>query len=613
MSRGKLLRFSSTNLLQIIAVLILIGSISFWSMGGCSKKGGGDGFPQPREINSRNGVLRTILETLLATNFLENSATGEMDEVNTPTYNGDLVGPTFRINPGDSMQFDIINSFPPNPENQRLGAFPKDPFTTNYHSHGLTVSPDGISDNVFRRMEPSETPYPVQIDVGSDHQSGTFWYHPHKHGSVSFSFFGGMAGFIIIEGGPGDLNEVPEIAAAREVLMLFSVIRTDENGDVPFVNQEAVQFASNTMPPDPPNGLWSTFINSNSYFVTNGVTNPTLKMRPGEVQRWRLLDAASGETLPIALQGHSLHVLANDGINVPEMITLPVNEPYVMGAGNRVDLLIKAGEPGTYELQILDPVGPYSITPQGIAPGARTARIGLDFPAVTYPVTLATIVVEGNEMNMDLPDGPLPETSGLPTREEMIETPPDEVRTIAFEICGKRVFMNDPANRLPSCGWYFDLYDADYWGGIEFTSLLMARDDDDEGIPNPVVDPEMPRIDYEKEGLFKGDEDLFDNMFAGNFEEWTIINRTFSDHPFHIHVNPILITHINGEALPVPEWRDTILIPGATGSMNINEADFGTVTFRTFFDPVVPGSFVFHCHILTHEDVGMMQRLTVFP
>lgn len=610
MSREKLLRFSSTNLLQIIVTLILIGSISFWSMGGCSKKGGGDGFPQPREINSRNGVLRTILETLLATNFLENSATGEIDEVNTPTYNGNLVGPTFRINPGDSIQFDIINSFPPNPENQRLGAFPKNPFTTNYHSHGLTVSPDGISDNVFRRMTPSETPYPVQIDVGSDHQSGTFWYHPHKHGSVSFSFFGGMAGFIIIEGGPGDLNEVPEIAAAREVLMLFSVIRTDENGNVPFVNQEADQFSSDG---GATNGLWFTFINSNFYFVTNGVTNPILKMRPGEVQRWRLLDAASGETLPIALEGHSLHVLANDGINVPEMITLPVNEPYVMGAGNRVDLLIKAGEPGTYKLQILDPMGPYSVTPQGIAPGARTARIGLDFPAPTYPIILATIVVEGNEMNMDLPDGPLPETSGLPTREEMIETPPDEVRSIAFEICGKRVFMNDPANRLPSCGWYFDLYDADYWGGIEFTSLLMARDADDEGIPNPVVDPEMPRIDYEKEGLFTGDENLFDNMFAGNFEEWTIINRTFSDHPFHIHVNPILITHINGEALPVPEWRDTILIPGATGSMNINEADFGTVTFRTFYDPAVPGSFVFHCHILTHEDVGMMQKLTVFP
>jgi len=115
--------------------------------------------------------------------------------------------------------------------------------------------------------------------------------------------------------------------------MLFSVIRTDENGDVPFVNQEADQFSSDR---GATNGLWSTLMNSNFYFVTNGVTNPTLKMRPGGVQGWRLLDAASGETLPIILENHELHVLANDGINVPEMITLPVNEPYVMGAENRV-------------------------------------------------------------------------------------------------------------------------------------------------------------------------------------------------------------------------------------------------------------------------------------
>ncbi len=54
-------------------------------------------------------------------------------------------------------------------------------------------------------------------------------------------------------------------------------------------------------------------------------------------------------------------------------------------------------------------------------------------------------------------------------------------------------------------------------------------------------------------------------------------------------------------------------MPAATGSTNINEADFGKITFRTFFDAIVVGSFVFHCHILTHEDVGMMQRLDVLP
>ena len=546
-----------------------------------------------------NGVLTTTLEAILATNSIENSDTGEMDVVETPTYEGRLTGPTLRVNPGDSIQIDLINNFPQNPDIQRLGQFPKDPFTTNIHTHGLTVLTDGISDNVFRRMEP-QTTNPVQVDIPADHQSGTFWYHPHKHGSVSFQFFGGMSGFLIVEGGPGDLNEVPEIAAAKEILMAFQVIRTDENGQVPFVNTESVQFASDA---NMTNGLWSTYQNSQAYFTTNGVTNPILSMRPGEVQRWRLLNAASGETLAVALQGHSLNIVANDGINTPEMLTLNPGEAYVMGAGNRVDVLIKAGASGTYLLQTLDPTDPTtprSISPQGVDPAARTARIGGDFPAVKYPVTLATIVVTGNLKSMDLPSGSLPETSGIPGVQEMLTTSPDVERNIAFEICGQRGSQALPENRLPSCGWYFDLYDADYWGGIDFTSLLMLRDADDEGILNPDGDPEMPRINYQKEGLFDADIPLFDNMIAGNFEEWTVINRSNSDHPFHIHVNPFLLTHINGIPLPVPEWRDTTLVPAATGGgENINAANFGSVTFRTFFDPRFPGSFVMHCHILT--------------
>ncbi len=159
---------------------------------------------------------------------------------------------------------------------------------------------------------------------------------------------------------------------------------------------------------------------------------------------------------------------------------------------------------------------------------------------------------------------------------------------------------------LGAIGGCSDNGSDDNGGGLGHT----APDDDDT----------LPRIDYEKEGLFTSAEALFDDMFAGNFEEWTLINCSFSDHPFHIHVNPFLVTHINGEALPEPEWRDTILVPAATGgqvpgsnSRNINLADYGTITFRTYLDPLYPGSFVFHCHILTHEDVGMMQKITVLP
>ena len=99
-------------------------------------------------------------------------------------------------------------------------------------------------------------------------------------------------------------------------------------------------------------------------------------MRPGEVQRWRMLNAASGETLPVALQKHNLHIIANDGITIPQMITLDTDEAYVMGAGNRVDVLIKAGEPGTYLLQVLDTKTPRSVSTSDVAPDNRRARIG---------------------------------------------------------------------------------------------------------------------------------------------------------------------------------------------------------------------------------------------
>ena len=582
-------------------------------------------FPQPKEIKAKYGFLIADLEVKLSTNTIKDPISGEIRKIKTPTYNGGLTGPTLRVRPGDSLSLNVMNNLPDNPPDQRMGAFPHDPFTTNLHTHGLTVDPTGIADNVFRQMEPG-TVSPVKIQIPPDHQAGTFWYHPHKHGSVSFQFFGGMSGLLIIEGGKGTLDDVPEVKSAKEVLMVFQAIRTDQRGRLPFVNMVAPQFSSG---PENSLGLLSTYQNSFFYLTTNGKTNPVLHMKPGEVQRWRLLNAASGLSLVVALEEHELHIISNDGITVPEMVTLLKTQPTLLGAGNRADLLIKAGKPGTYVLQALDPRGPngggYSVIPQsGIDPAPRNARIGFDFPTpggeleiqqTTYPYTLATIIVSGPTTDMPLPEGPLPVPQALPSIDTQLNKPPDAVRNIAFEICGQRFGQQNFDGRLPSCGWYFNLYDENYWGGAPFTSLLMMRDADDEGIENP-GNPEMPTIDYQKEGLFEANTPLFPDMYAGNFEEWTIYNRSFSDHPFHIHINPFLVTHINGQELTPPEYRDTIIVPAAAmaerpNNLNINDAKPGSVTFRTFFDPSVTGAAVMHCHILTHEDLGMMQRIDI--
>ena len=85
--------------------------------------------------------------------------------------------------------------------------------------------------------------------------------------------------------------------------------------------------------------------------------------------------------------------------------------------------------------------------------------------------------------------------------------------------------------------------------------------------------------------------------------------------------DPFLLTHVNGQPLSVPEWHDTIIVPSAEPqppnddlrNANINEATFGSITFRIHFDPDTVGSFVMHCHMLQHEDIGMMQRVDILP
>lgn len=593
-----------------------------------SARGAIDTFPQPAERRSADGLLRTTLRAAIVPSVIFDWPRGVPTVVTTPTFEGTIPGPTLRVKPGDWLEVDISNDLPAQHHHGRMGAFPHHPSTINLHTHGLTVSPKGIADNVLREMEPGTTS-PVRIKIPDDHPSGTFWYHPHKHGAVTYQMFGGMAGFLIVDGGPGTLDAVPEVKAAREVLMGFQVIRTGQDGRVPFVHPEATQFGTNPITPVPA-GLWSTLTNSNTYTTTNGVINPVLHMRPGEVQRWRMLAAGSGEIFVVSLQGHSLHVVANDGITVPAMQTLKPDDPLVLSSGQRADVLVKAGLPGTYLLQALDPFaapGYPVISGSGIDPRPRAARISFDTPPAPYPVTLATIVVSGPVLNMVLPQGPLPVPNGLPSIGTMLTVPPDRTRHVVFENCGDQrgspsfpLSMEHPTQRLPSCGWFYELYNAAYWGGTPFTSLLMMRDADDDGVPNPTPNPNVPRVNYRKEGLFAADKPLFDDMIVGNFEEWIVTNRSFSDHSFHLHQNPVLVTHVNGQALDPPQWRDTILVPGAQPqpnppgvTSNINTAAFGSIRFRTFFAPVTEGSFVMHCHMIQHEDVGMMQRVDILP
>jgi suppressor of ftsI len=86
---------------------------------------------------------------------------------------------------------------------------------------------------------------------------------------------------------------------------------------------------------------------------------------------------------------------------------------------------------------------------------------------------------------------------------------------------------------------------------------------------------------------------------VGSMQHWRVVNATGEVHPFHIHQVHFLAYAVNGVPAETPEWLDTVNVPYG-----------GTVDLvMDFTDPVIRGVSVFHCHLLSHEDKGMMAKI----
>ena len=96
---------------------------------------------------------------------------------------------------------------------------------------------------------------------------------------------------------------------------------------------------------------------------------------------------------------------------------------------------------------------------------------------------------------------------------------------------------------------------------------------------------------------------------VGAIEQWTIENHSSEEHAFHIHQIHFLVTAINGVPLSTPVMQDTVNVPYWNGTL-----PYPSVTvLMDFSDPEIAGTFVYHCHILDHEDGGMMAEIQVNP
>lgn len=497
-------------------------------------------FRNPPEVTSANGVLKTPLDVQYTDpDTVSIGGCG----VKLRTYGGRLAGPTLRAKPGDVLNILLSNRLPvetPDQVNQQfeqersnahLSVVPASFNTTNLHTHGLHVSPVGNSDNVLLAILP-QTQLPFEIKVPANHPPGSFWYHAHTHGSTSIQVGSGMAGALILEDDASKIPPALRDANKGEKVMLFQTILYDTNGEL---NQISALFPDpSPCPPQNP-GTWTC---SKRQITINGDIRPVITMRPGEVQRWRMIDTGFRASLAIRLEGHPLHEIALDGLYLGRVDTWPEGQTIDLQPGYRSDVLVQASKtPGRYRL----------------INGALTAAQSLRAVAQAEEV-LAIVDVQGDPVNMALPTSA--EMAPLaPFPNVDLKAKADGVQQVVFklgqDVPGKRNYFQINYEAFdPNHTRKVVLNTVDQW------SLSTAGD--------PAANNGIPPL----------------------------------PHVFHIHVNPFQFER-KGPSGPETVWKDTVLVLPRT-QLNV---------YTQYTDYI--GAFVLHCHILDHEDLGMMEVVEV--
>ena len=288
-----------------------------------------------------------------------------------------------------------------------------------------------------------------------------------------------------------------------------------------------------------------TWQNSQRRTTINGQIVPRIHMQPGEVQRWRMIDATFRESLQVRLAGHPLHEIALDGLYTGQVDTWGENQAIDLEPGYRSDVLVKASStPGKYLL----------------TDAPTSANIALLGEAEDVN-TLAEVVVEGDPVDMALPTeaemAPLAYRGDTDLRKTAVG-----VQEVAFKL---------GSDLGPTSKNYFQINGQSF--DETYTRFVQLNATETWKLTTVGDPPNLPRSG----GLIPP-----------------------LPHVFHIHVNPFQWVRDDPQGKPELVWKDTLLVPRAAPDLYIY------TEYQDF-----TGKFVIHCHILDHEDLGMMEVVEV--
>jgi len=535
---------------------------------------GGDLLTQPPIVQSTDGKL----EATLIIDINEISFSNGVS-FHTRTYNNTFPGPTFIVNPGDTLSITVDNRLGPEVESEltRPSNTFRLPNTTNLHVHGMHVDPSGKADNIFRTIHPGSRETYVYV-IPENHPAGTFYLHPHFHGSSAYQYGYAMLSTIVVkerdEEGDGlaienknASNEAGQVNPTEDLVMMISQIdmRFPTSSKTSLLHD--AEMIGDRLQLDVQNPNYES-----KFLVINGQYNSTSVVNSNQLYRWRIVNSVMDGYLRFSFRSKSddsnrepckVAEIAADGISYAAKRTIDDERQVVIPPGSRRDLIVQCVRDA--ELVSAPSFGPDKVE----------KFIGKETKVATG--TLLNIVVDEKRRDLRSP----PTFDAFDLYELQPSTP-------------KQLYNPEPMG---------DLLEASVLD-INRRTIHYTQ-----GGPNT---PKEKRADGNLHSFLGFDGKLFGEgeplvVPLDTVVELTIVNDkcmdgspAYESHPWHLHTNHFQIANFSSvlgnvysPEFKVGDWRDTITIPAP-----------GSVTVRFVARDYV-GDTVMHCHTLAHEDAGM--------
>lgn len=427
--------------------------------------------------------------------------------------------------------------------------------SVNIHYHGTNVTPQCKGDNVTRTLINSQSTFQYSFTFPIDEPPGLYWYHPHVHGLAERDLLGGASGALIVD---GIENVQPAVQGLRPRTLIIR--------DLPQIDGLA-ESAGNCGNGVPFQDISVNYVPIDSHLQGKKkvrFTPAVFYMETGATEFWRVTNSSADTILDLQVNydgvPQTLQVVSIDAVPVNSQdgtqpgALIPVTH-FRLPVASRVEFLVTAPGPKVKEAQLV--TANINTGPQGDCDPSR-------------PIFNIALTGSGES-------SPLPAATHLSTGQQRFGG------TDATAVSATRVFQ---------------------FSEVQPTQFFITQ-----------VSAGQPPMVFDNNNLPSV------VTTQGSVETWIVQNIAQENHEFHMHqVHFKVLSQDNFEINGTPQapaingqFLDMIEVPFWDNVANPNQSSAPQVQLIMDFRGMDVGDFVYHCHILSHEDLGMMAIIQVNP